>query len=329
MKKILVIQTAFLGDAILATSLIEKLKSQFNEASIFYLVRKGNESLFYGHPHIQETLVWDKSENKYASLIGLLKKIRRLKFDLVVNVQRYASSGILTVFSGAKTKVGFRDNPFSFLFDFKMMHQIGDGKHEIERNHTLISELTDEVPALPKLYPSVSDYELVSTYKNEKYYCIAPSSVWFTKQWPEEKWTELTNLLYPYRVYVLGAKTEAALSDRIAAASTNDNVVNLAGKLSLLQSAALLKDAEMNFVNDSGPLHLSSAMNAPVTSVFCSTIKDFGFFPLSEKSYVVETKEKLSCRPCGLHGYKKCPEGHFKCGRSISAQEVFRISYSS
>ena len=70
----------------------------------------------------------------------------------------------------------------------------------------------------------------------------------------------------------------------------------------------------MNYVLDSGPLHICSAMNAPVTAIFCSTSPAFGFGPLSDISIVVEPQEKLSCRPCGAHGHKKCPEGHFKCG---------------
>jgi heptosyltransferase-2 len=58
-------------------------------------------------------------------------------------------------------------------------------------------------------------------------------------------------------------------------------------------------------------------MNAPVTAFFCSTIPDFGFGPLSDDATILQTKENLSCRPCGLHGHKECPEGHFKCGFGI------------
>jgi heptosyltransferase-2 len=81
----------------------------------------------------------------------------------------------------------------------------------------------------------------------------------------------------------------------------------------------------MNYVNDSAPLHLSSAMNAPVTAFFCSTVPEFGFTPLSEESNIVEVKQKLTCRPCGLHGYKKCPEGHFKCGNDIAIDFVKQV----
>jgi heptosyltransferase-2 len=69
-------------------------------------------------------------------------------------------------------------------------------------------------------------------------------------------------------------------------------------------------------------LHFASAVNANITGIFCSTIPAFGYTPLSEKSIIIETTEKLTCRPCGMHGKKSCPEGHFKCGFSIQNEQL-------
>lgn len=91
------------------------------------------------------------------------------------------------------------------------------------------------------------------------------------------------------------------------------NIEIVAGKLSFLQSAALISKARITYANDSAPLHIASAMNAPVAAVFCSTTPEFGFGPLSDRSFILETDEKLACRPCGVHGKKECPLGHFKC----------------
>jgi len=96
----------------------------------------------------------------------------------------------------------------------------------------------------------------------------------------------------------------------------------LSGKLTFMQSAALMRDAVMNFVNDSAPQHFASAMNAPVTAIFCSTVPAFGFGPLSDNSAIIETDEKLSCKPCGLHGFKSCPEKHFKCALTIRKEKI-------
>jgi heptosyltransferase-2 len=98
--------------------------------------------------------------------------------------------------------------------------------------------------------------------------------------------------------------------------------MNLAGKLSLLESAALMKDARRNITNDSAPMHLASGVNAKTTAIFCSTVPDFGFGPLSDDSVIIETTKKLECRPCGLHGLKACPEKHFDCAYSITNSQL-------
>ena len=90
----------------------------------------------------------------------------------------------------------------------------------------------------------------------------------------------------------------------------------------VLESAALMKDATMNYVNDSAPMHMASAMNAKTTAIYCSTIPAFGFGPLADNAKIVETKLTLDCRPCGVHGHKACPEGHFKCAFSIETSEL-------
>jgi heptosyltransferase-2 len=78
----------------------------------------------------------------------------------------------------------------------------------------------------------------------------------------------------------------------------------------------------MNYVNDSAPMHLASALAAPTSAVFCSTVPGFGFGPLAGGAYVVEREAPLYCRPCGLHGYRACPQGHFKCANDIQVARL-------
>lgn len=321
MKKILLIQTAFTGDVVLATPVLEKLHRFFPEAKIDFCLRKGNESLLKDHPFVNEILIFDKKNQKIRNLFRLLSKIRNNKYDLVVNMHRFASSGFLTGFSGAKEKIGFDKNPLSFLLTKKITHEIGTGKHEVRRNLELIEHFTDSLAERPKLYPSESDRKMISYHLNlGEYVCMAPTSVWFTKQWPEEKWVELIKLIPTgIRIYLLGASGDSQLCQDILDRARRDNCANLAGQLSFLQSAALMEKAKMNYVNDSAPMHFASAMNAPVTAIYCSTVPSFGFGPLSDNSRVIETTEKLTCRPCGLHGHRECPELHFKCALTIDA----------
>lgn len=321
-KSFLIVQTAFIGDAILASSLLEKLHQHYPNSKIDLLVRKGNDGLFKGHPFINELIVWDKAGGKYKNLFKLLKKVRKSRYDYLINLQRFASTGLFAAFSKAKEIIGFKKNPFSFLFNVKIEHEIGNGKHEVERNQMLISHITDNEYCKPKLYPGVVHFEKVEAFKERSYITISPSSVWFTKQFPFEKWIELINSVdEELKVYLIGGPGDKDLCDSMKQ-SCNNNVEVLAGKLNFLESAALMKDAKMNFTNDSAPLHIASAMNAPVTAMFCSTVPGFGFGPLSDNSRIIETEEKLDCRPCGLHGKKECPKKHFKCGFNVDLKQI-------
>jgi heptosyltransferase-2 len=320
--KFLIVQTAFIGDVILATPLLEKLHRFYPEATIDILVRKGNESLLTGHPFVRNVLEWDKKQNKYGNLWRTLQQIRSERYDWIVNCQRFAASGLLTAFGGAGQTVGFDKNPFAFAFSRKVTHQIGDHQtpaHEVDRNLLLIRQLTDETFQKPRLYPTPAHTQKAATIAGATpYVCLAPTSVWFTKQLPAHKWVELIGCLpASTNVFLLGAPSDHAACEQIRLASGRFNVGNLAGQLNVLESAALMQHAVMNFVNDSAPLHLASAVDAPVTAFFCSTIPAFGFTPLSTWSRIVETTEPLPCRPCGLHGFQACPKGHFKCAETI------------
>lgn len=327
LKRILIIQTAFLGDVILATGLVETLAQAYPEAKIDYLVRKGNEPVLANNPILSQVWVWDKSRGKLANLLRLLRSIRKARYDWIINAHRFASSGLLTALSRAKTTSGFDKNPWSRFYSKRVPHHIGDGTHETERNHRLIDWMVKVPRQMPRVYPSAEDYQIIKNYQSEPYVCMAPASVWFTKQWPAEKWIELINLVtLRYKVFLLGSKTDTTLcSEIMSQVGQPDRVEVVAGSLSLLQSAALMEAAAMNYVNDSAPLHLCSATNAPVTAIYCSTVPSFGFGPLSDKSRVVETPEKLDCRPCGLHGYKACPEAHFRCALNIEVGEVGEV----
>ena len=317
-RHILIIQTAFIGDAILATALVETLANKNPDMAIDILVRKGNESLFANNPHIHTVLIWDKKQHKYKNLYSVIKKIRKTSYNAVINLQRFAATGLITALSKANLKIGFKENPFSVFYTRSIPHDTKSGVHEVERNQQLIEEFAGKKASKPRLYPSEKDFNSVESYKSEKYICIAPTSVWFTKQVPGSKWIDLIKTIpKDITIYLLGGPNDIKANAQVKEKSDRENVINLAGELSFLQSAALIKDAFMNFVNDSAPMHIASSVNAPTTAVYCSTIPQFGFGPLADDSIIIETPLTLDCRPCGLHGKKACPKGHFDCGETI------------
>ena len=326
----LLIQTAFIGDVILATALVDYLHRTAPATPVDVLVRRGNEGLLAGHPHVRQVLVWDKKHRKYPNLLQLLRQIRRARYARVVTMQRFASTGFLTAFSGAPERVGFAENPFSRFFTRRVPHIIGDGTHEVQRNLGLLTDAPPNAATLklrPALYPTPVDEAAAAPYAAVgNYLCLAPTSVWFNKQYPQEKWLELLAALPAHLpVYLLGGPPDTAACEQLAQAAGRPGLVNLSGKLSLLASAALMRSAVLNYVNDSAPMHLGSAVDAPVCAIFCSTVPAFGFGPLSSFARVVEHLGPLACRPCGLHGHARCPLGHFRCAREIDTAQLLAV----
>ncbi|MFI5192787.1 MAG: glycosyltransferase family 9 protein [Chitinophagales bacterium] len=327
MQKFLIIQTAFIGDVVLATPVIEKLHSFFPDAQIDFLVRKGNEPLLMNHPHLHEVLIWNKKKHKQSNLLAVILRIRRIRYDKVINLQRFASTGLLTAFSAAKETIGFNKNPLSFLFSKKISHVVGEGEklHETQRNLELILHFTGPGYFRPALYPAAEDFTFIQPFATGTFITVSPASVWFTKQYPADQWISfIRQTTAAYSILLLGGPGDWPLCENIRTALGTRGIENLAGSLTFLQSAALMSLAVMNYVNDSAPMHFASAMNAPVTAVYCSTVPAFGFGPLSDVRNIVQIEGPLYCRPCGLHGYAACPEGHFRCAGEIRDDQLLK-----
>lgn len=325
-KKILIIQTAFIGDTILASHFARAVKDYYPNSEIHFFLRKGNESVIEGLPSIEKVWVWDKKGGKTKNLISLIVQLRKIKFDIVFNLHRHFNSGLVTTLIRAQQKIGFRQNPLSFFYSTKIIHKIPHPKgwHEVQRNLELIPGFNIEDNAKiykPELPLQAEHFQKIDPYVKEEYFVLAPASVWFTKAWSEKKFRKLTlELVKRGKVYFIGAPSDRALCERIGVDASS--VKNFCGDLNLLESAALMKNALRVFVNDSAPLHLASAVNAKTTAIFCSTIPGFGYTPLADDSVVVDVGNTLSCRPCGLHGHNNCPLGHFKCSEDIEIQKV-------
>ena len=326
-SKVLIIQTAFLGDAVLITSLLEKIRVESPSSIIHLLVRKGLEDIFKAYPQDNLGQVWtyDKG-NKVKSWCALRNELAKEKFDQVFVAQRFFGMGLLSISIGAKKVVGFDKNPLSLLFDEKVTHEFGQGKHETERNTQLLTSWLGGALHRPFLNASHLNKFPVDL-QAKKYLAISPGSVWETKRFPVHKWIEFIRLLpLDQEIVLMGSAAEKHLSDEIENAfkGSSRHINNTCGQFNLQEAIAVYQQSQMSFVNDSGPLHICSALNTPTVAIFCSTIPAFGFGPLAEQNKIIEVKEKLACRPCGDHGKKSCPEVHFNCANSIDVQEMLQ-----
>lgn len=321
-RKVLFIQTAFLGDVVLATAGMEAWHQSFPEDELHVLVRKPMDSLFEGHPWMGKVWAWDKRpRTKGRDWRRLIRSVRKARYDVVINLHRHASSGILTALSMAPIRVGFANNPLAWRFTHRVPHQWGDGTHEVDRIGKLLAPFIESKEFRPALHPNAHHVEEATRAGVQGQVLMMPGSQWATKAWPEGQFAKVLDSM-DEPVALLGAPGEHALCARLA--EGRPRVTNLAGELSLLGMVAAVDMAKLVVVNDSAPLHVASAMDTPTVALFASTVPRFGFGPLATRSAVLESTETLGCRPCGMHGKRRCPEGHFRCGWQLPVQDVLQ-----
>jgi len=328
MKKILIIHTAFIGDIILSTPLIKKLKAKNVEegCSITYVTTPAGASILKNNPDLEEIIAYDKrgSHKGWKGLFLLGKRLNYKGFDEVYILHRYLRSSLLGKITGAPTRIGYDNASGSFLLTKKIKYD--KTKHEVEKILSFV-ELENFNDTTLSLYPSIIEKEKVNkiwkenNLEDKKIILIAPGSKWFTKRWPLENFNTLLKKLIKnpnYRVVLIGGKEESMFN-----VYTNKNIVNLMGKTSLLDVAEICSRSDLIVTNDSSPIHIASAFeNIHIIAIFGATTKELGFFPWSKNSEVLENND-LECRPCGLHGGEKCPKGHFKCMLDIKPEIVY------
>jgi heptosyltransferase-2 len=330
--KILLIQTAFLGDVILSLPIIQVLKNKFPDSIVDYMCIPRTKEILQNNPLINEIIVFEKhNEGKGISgLINIITKVKNNKYDVVISIQRFLRSTLIAKRSGAEKTISYNSSTLSFLYTDKVDYK---QKHEIERVLDLLAPLgINNIPLLkPVLFPSEEDKGIIAKIfkglgitDRKNLICIAPGSVWFTKRFPKDKFITLLNLMDKenIKVALLGGKEDVNLCDDILSTTTHNEVYNFAGKLSILQSAELIKNSALLITNDSAPLHIANSVGTKVIALFGSTTKDFGFYPIGDNDRVFEISG-LKCRPCSNHGKNECPILTFECMKNISENEIY------
>lgn len=323
--RILIIHTAFIGDIVLSTPLIKKIKDTYPDSDITYVTTPSGEAILKNNPHLNNIIVYDKrGEHKGISGVWQLgKRLRYENFNMVITPHRYLRSSILSWLSRSPIRKGYDIASGSCLFTEKIKYD--RTKHEIEKLLSFVAPENKKRYEI-ELYPGEKEKMKgdnlwkENLLEDKKVVVLAPGSKWFTKQWPVEYFNKLAKSLKKLsnvRLIVVGGKDEINLPIE------KENIIDMRGKTSLLELADILSRADVVVTNDSSPIHIASAFKKPrIFALFGPTIEKFGFFPWSLNSKVFQV-DGLKCRPCGIHGGKSCPEKHFKCMRDILPEEVF------
>ncbi len=333
-RKIVIVQTAFIGDVILTTPLIRVTAESFPGAEIHFITIPASRNTVETLPYISKLWIYDKrgedaGPGKLFRFSGLLKQE---KIDLALVPHRSLRSALLVYFAGIPKRIGFDRSSGSFLFTDKVKYPVQG--HEIERNLKLLDNINIRPLSkeLPEVFPDRADENEVSKWleshslvKDQPLICLAPGSIWFTKRWIPGYWARLADRLREkkFEVVFIGSSNDKPLIDDIIA-ELNCEVHNSAGLFTIRQSAELIRRSRLLISNDSAPTHIGVAVKTPVLTIYGSTVPEFGFFPYGDGDRFTGV-EGLSCRPCTDHGRYRCPLKHFKCMHDLGPDRIFTM----
>jgi heptosyltransferase-2 len=325
-SKILIVQTAFIGDVIIITPLIKAVKELYPTSLIDVMVIPQTAGVLDNNPNINEIVLFDKRKNKLFSFLKTLQILKTNRYDIAISPHSSVTTALLLKFAKIPMRIGFDRWSAAKYLTHKVPHP--DGIHKTKKNLTLLSVLSDkEFANQTELFPSpemekkADDLLKKLRDDSKQIIAIAPGSVWNTKKWPTEYYNQLANQLSEnnFGVVLIGSKDEKNICDEVLPVK---NGINLADKLSLLESAAVISKCDLMICNDSGALHISNAVKTDLFAFFGPTVQTIGYFPFRENDFVFELE--MDCRPCGSHGGKECPLKHHNCMKMILPKEVLK-----
>lgn len=324
----LVVQTSFIGDAVLTTPLLTRLAQ---DGDVDVVTTPAGATLLTGHPAVRRVIAYDK-RGRHSSPLGFLGIARAARgAERAYLAQGSMRSAALALTAGIRARVGFDTSDGRWLYTERVEYR--DDWHHARRLLSLAdvglagaAQHPTDSALRPTLFPSaadVADVDALVAHGTRPLVALAPGSAWGTKRWPG--YPALAALLAEdHDVAVIGSAADAPLAAEIAAAAAG-HTLDACGNLSLLGSAELIGRAQVLVTNDSAPQHLASAMGTPTVAIFGPTVPSFGFGPLAPGSRTIG-RTTLACRPCDRHGPQRCPLGHWRCMHEITPQEVHEMT---
>ena len=325
--RILILRLSSIGDILLSSFFIRQVAKTFPKSKIDFVIKEQFGDLVKFNPNLDQ-VYYVQPEKGYAQLYQLRNELKSNKYNLVFDLHNNLRTRfLLTGLSKSKKRKINKDKIIrALLVRFKI-----NGYKEIKSIPIRYLEtgkevgINDDMNGLELFWDNQTEEKLIKEYpflENDRYIALAPGAAHYTKKWPIEYFMELVDIITEKRnerLVILGGLTDV---DDGMELELNDRVINLTGKLSLLESAIAIKNAKVLVSNDSGVMHMATAVKTPVLAIFGSTVEELGFFPFRSKHCVIQN-EGLKCRPCSHIGKNYCPKGHFRCMLEIKPKFVY------
>lgn len=330
-ERILLVQTAFLGDVVLTTPLVAALRRRRPDATIAMLVTPAARALVAHHPALDRVLVDDKrgEDRGLGGLARLARRLRAERFTIAIAAQKSIRTGLVLRAAGIPRRIGFATAPAARLYTDRVPRPLD--RHDRDRLLGLLAPLgvshVDPDVLQPRIVVDAATEARAATLLaphadgGRPLAALCPGSAWRTKRWPAAAFGALARVLDAdgYRCLLFGGPEERALTAAVAPAA-GGCAVDLGGTTDVPLLAAVMGRVAVAVTNDSAPMHLATAAGTPQVAIFCATVPAQGYGPLGPRAVVVE--RDLACRPCGRHGGERCPRGTDDCMELVTVADV-------
>jgi ADP-heptose:LPS heptosyltransferase len=305
---ILIIRLSSLGDIILTEPVVSELRKQHPTARIDFVTKKEYAEFVRFAIKPNTTFALDTSQGSQATASLLIELGEYTHVLDLHNTLRTIT--LRQKIKGKKLVVNKRSLKRWLLVKFKF-NLLKDAPDVIGRYFEAARSLgVKDAGASPRIDINAANSSMTVAF--------APGSKHWNKRWPLEYWIELGKDLLSrgYSIELYGSVQDRTITNQIDLGLNSSGVTDFTGKLSLMEVAEKLSACSLAVTNDSGLMHMAEAAGIRTISLFGPTVREFGFFPRSATSTVIEN-EGLYCRPCTAIGLDHCPEKHFRCMKEL------------
>jgi len=334
-KRILIVRTDRIGDVLLSTPVIKALRLAYPNAYIAMIVSPYAKDIVDGNPYLDEIIIYDKAgaHKSWQRSINFALNLKKKRFDLAIILHPTNRAHLVTFFAGIPRRIGY-DRKLGFLLTDRIKHtkQLGK-KHELEYSLDLVRYLGIQ-PQDKNLFMPIkpeSEKWIDELFKQEglsgadKLLAIHPGASCPSKIWPNERFAEVADRLvekYGFKVFIVAGPKDIVIAQNVTRHMRNA-AINLAGKTSIGQLASLLKRCQLFISNDSGPVHIASAVGAAVISIFGRNQKGLSpirWGPVGLKDKILH--REVGCIECLAHNCIK----EFACLKAITVDDVVAVA---
>ena len=319
MKKFLIVRFSSIGDIVLTTPVVRCLRQEFPDAEIHYITKSTFKILLNNNPYIDKIYTIDRE------ITEVLPELKQENYDLIIDLHRNLRTLRLKLALHKKSYQFPKVNLKKWLLTTFKINKMPT-EHIVDRYFKCVNELgvINDQKGLDYFIPKQDEINLKQYHIPENYVVFAIGAKFATKRLPTSKIIEIINRI-PLTVVLLGGKDDRERAREISNACSN--TIKLCGDLNLNQSASVVKQSQKVITHDTGLMHIASAFNKSIISVWGNTVPEFGMYPYmpqNPSNYSIHEVKELSCRPCSKIGYQFCPKKHFNCMQQQNIDEIVK-----